>query len=99
MNRREFIACGTAATVWPLAAPAQEPGKVFRVGTIFSTSPLEVMVGPEPSHPHLRALRMSFVGLGYAEGRNFALERRSAGGGLSDLVKSQPSWSGARWMR
>jgi putative tryptophan/tyrosine transport system substrate-binding protein len=80
VRRREFIACGTAAAVWPLAADAQQPGKVFRVGIIFSTSPLEVMVGPEPSHPHLRALLHELRRLGYVEGQNFALERRSAAG-------------------
>jgi putative tryptophan/tyrosine transport system substrate-binding protein len=66
--------------VWPLAAAAQQPGKVFRAGIIFSTSPLEVMVGPEPSHPHLRALLHELRRLGYVEGQNFALERRSAAG-------------------
>jgi putative tryptophan/tyrosine transport system substrate-binding protein len=96
MRRREFIACGTAAAVGSLAAAAQQPGKVFRIGVLFSTSPLEVMLGEEPAHPHLRALVHELRRLGYVEGQNLVLERRSAAGRVerfgeivSELVRAE----------
>ncbi len=80
-TRREFI--GTLAgglLAAPLVAEAQQPGKVYRVGFIFTTSPVSEMAGPEPVHPLARAFVQSLRTLGYVEGQNLILERRSAEG-------------------
>ena len=86
MKRREFIALlGGAAVTWPLAARAQQPTKVPRIGVLLVS-------GPEPMGPFREALR----DLGYAEGKNIQIEVRSAQGQVTrlpelaaDLVRSQ----------
>jgi putative ABC transport system substrate-binding protein len=70
MRRREFIKfLGVAATTWPIAARAQQAGKVWRMGFI--------------AHGHESFYDALFEGLreyGYEEGRNLIVERRYARG-------------------
>jgi putative ABC transport system substrate-binding protein len=81
MHRRAFIFSITCALATrPLAATAQQAGKVYRVGLIFTTSPVSEMVGPEPINPSARAFLQGLRALGYVEGQNLILERRSAEG-------------------
>jgi len=82
MKRRTFIGM-TALTVVaaPLVVEAQPSGKaVYRVGLIFTTSPVAEMSGPQPVHPRARAFVDGLRDLGYIEGQNLILERRSAEG-------------------
>src|SRR6516164_490305 len=69
-RRREFMTVlGGAAVAWPLAARAQQPGKVWRMGFI--------------AHGHESFYDALFEGLreyGYEEGRNLIVERRHAQG-------------------
>ncbi len=70
IDRRDFIALvsGTAAT-WPLAALAQQPAKIPRVGYLFSFTRLEGR--------HLwEACRQGLRELGYSEGQNIIVEPR-----------------------
>ena len=86
MKRREFIGLVGGATVaWPLSVHGQQPVKVHRVAYVVSTSPLSELVGVNPSHPHARAFLQAMRDLGYAEGRNLVLERRSAEGQFGRL--------------
>jgi putative tryptophan/tyrosine transport system substrate-binding protein len=72
MKRRAFITLlGGAAAAWPLAARAQQAGKLPLVGVLVSAS---------PPHPFADALRRGLQTLGYSEGRNIALEFRYSGG-------------------
>ncbi len=64
----------------PLGAEAQPAGKVYRVALILTTSPISDMAGPEPIHPSVRAFVHGLRALGYREGLNLILERRSAEG-------------------
>jgi putative ABC transport system substrate-binding protein len=74
MKRREFITLvGGAAATWPLAARAQSPGKVWRIGVLEMTSPSQ-------NAPNFDAFRQGLRELGYVEGRNLAIEYRSADG-------------------
>ncbi len=67
-------------TFAPLVVEAQQTGKVYRVGLIFTTSPVSEMTGSEPVHPSARAFVQGLRALGWVEGQNFILERRSAEG-------------------
>jgi putative ABC transport system substrate-binding protein len=74
MRRREFITLlGGATVAWPLAARAQQPAKVARIGFLGnSTAELEAnLVGP---------FRDGLRVLGYEEGRNIVIEYRWAEG-------------------
>src|SRR5262245_42276051 len=73
MRRREFIGLGGAAAVWPVAARAQQGGKVWRIGLLSGAS-------REGASPNYGAFLQGMRELGYAEGRDFILEARFAGG-------------------
>jgi putative ABC transport system substrate-binding protein len=64
----------------PLAADAQQSGNMPRIAVVYSTSPVTTMLGSEPSHPHMRAFLHRLRELGYVEGQNVVIERRSAEG-------------------
>jgi putative tryptophan/tyrosine transport system substrate-binding protein len=81
MDRREFVgslAGGLLAA--PLAAEAQQSGKVYRVGLVFTTAPVSQMIGPDPVHPLVISFLAGLRALGYVQGRNLVLESRSAEG-------------------
>ena len=80
MRRREFIALLGGATAWPLAARAQQPGKLPTIGVL--------VLGNPPPEPFLSALRDGLRDLGYTEGRNIRLEVRTAEG-RSDLLREK----------
>jgi putative ABC transport system substrate-binding protein len=89
MRRREFIAGLTVAAAWPLAARPQQP-KVPVVGLLNGVSfegPYAVPVA---------AIRQGLQETGFVEGRNLAIEYRTADGQYdrllelaTDLVRSQ----------
>src|ERR1700730_2297993 len=60
MRRREFITLlGGATVLWPLAARAQQPTKILRVGTV---------AGTPKSSPQWVAFERRMGELGYQEG-------------------------------
>ena len=79
MRRRYFtgLLCGVAAA-WPLAAGAQQPAKVWRVGWIWN--------GPSAGNPtEVAGFRQGLKELGYIEGRNILVDYRF-GEGRDDRV-------------
>ena len=80
MSRALTVALSLALLAAPLAAQAQQAGKVYRVGLILIATPLSDIAGPEPSNPLTRAFVQGLRALGYVEGQNLILERRSAEG-------------------
>ncbi|MEA2896743.1 MAG: hypothetical protein QOJ84_2358 [Bradyrhizobium sp.] len=74
MKRREFIALvGSVAAAWPLAARAQQPAKIYRIGILETVSLAS-------NAKNIDALRRGLRELGYVEKQNYVLEYRSADG-------------------
>jgi putative ABC transport system substrate-binding protein len=80
MRRRDFITALGAAASWPLAARSQQPGRVYRVALVFTTSPVSEMAGYDPIHPLARSFVQGLRALGYVQGQNLVMEPRSAEG-------------------
>ena len=75
MKRREFITLlGGAAVAWPLAARAQQPGKVRRIGVLtpFGENDPEVQA-------RLAAFKQRLQDLGWTDGRNVGIDYRFTG--------------------
>src|ERR1700738_5124187 len=86
MKRRELITLlGGAALAWPIGLRAQQAARLYRVGWLFAAVPLKDMGGPDPVDPVSRAFVHGLRDLGYIEGQNLALERRSAEGKLERI--------------
>jgi putative ABC transport system substrate-binding protein len=68
MRRREFITLlGGAATVWPLAARAQQAGRTYRLGVLHNQGPQAPQF--PPFYDELRRL-------GFVEGQNLIVDSR-----------------------
>jgi putative ABC transport system substrate-binding protein len=73
MRRREFILALGGAAAWPLAARAQQPAKIYRIGILETVSLAS-------NAKNIDALRRGLRELGYIENQNYTLEYRSADG-------------------
>src|SRR5262249_39473552 len=74
LRRREFVTLlGSAAAAWPLAARAQQAGKVWRIGMLEHAS-------AELNAVQLDSFRQGLREFGYVEGRNLLIDYRSADG-------------------
>jgi putative ABC transport system substrate-binding protein len=79
LKRRDFITLlGGAAAVWPLAARAQQPGKLPRVGYIRAGTP--------NNDPFREEFVRGMRDLGYVEGRNIAYEFRHYGDDVESIA-------------
>jgi ABC-type uncharacterized transport system substrate-binding protein len=84
VRRREFITLlGGAAAAWPLAARAQQPERVRRVGVLMGYSESD----PEP-HRWIEALLQGLQQQGWIEGRTIGIEYRWATGNV-ERMRSQ----------
>jgi ABC-type uncharacterized transport system substrate-binding protein len=84
MKQREFITLlGGAAATWPLAARAQQPERMRRIG---------VFINPVADDPVTQARLAAFVEglqqLGWTDGRNVRIDTRWSAGNPDDTRKS-----------
>jgi len=72
MRRREFISLlGGAAVAWPLAARAQQPERVRRIGVLMNVAAAD----PE-GQAQVAAFLQALQQLGWDEGRNVWIHAR-----------------------
>jgi ABC-type uncharacterized transport system substrate-binding protein len=74
MRRRDFLTLLGGAAAWPLAAGAQQPGKLHTIGLLNAASA-----------PTTNALFDGLLKLGWVEGKNISFERRYADNKLERL--------------
>jgi putative tryptophan/tyrosine transport system substrate-binding protein len=71
MKRREFITLLSGAAAWPLAARAQQPDRMRRVGVLMNRAP----DNPE-GQDRLAAFHQGLQELGWGVGRNVRIDTR-----------------------
>jgi putative ABC transport system substrate-binding protein len=83
MKRREFITVlsGAAAT-WSLAARAQQPGGVRRIGVL-----LPVAADDPDAQANIAAFLQVLQQLGWTDGRNVRIDTRWAAGNADNIRK------------
>src|SRR5262245_51610137 len=96
MRRREFIAGLGAAGLWPFATHAQQATKIKRVAMINpAVKPADMRIGGDPAYS---IIFEEMKRLGYVEGVNLIVDRRSAEGRFDrfpeiarDVVATRPN--------
>jgi putative ABC transport system substrate-binding protein len=87
MRRRQFLSFLSGATTWALAARAQEPGRIYRLGVL----------SPNPTQSfHVEMLKELQLA-GFIEGRNLLVDWQTYGQRIeqvadlaAQVVKAQP---------
>jgi putative ABC transport system substrate-binding protein len=83
MKRREFIGLlGGAVAGWPLAARAQQPGRMRRIGVL-----LNITADDPESQGRLAAFAQGLQSLGWVIGQNVRVEYRWGGGSVDAMRK------------
>jgi putative ABC transport system substrate-binding protein len=75
MKRREFIAFIGGAAAWPLAARAQQSGRIRRLGVLMGTAESDPEI-----QARVNAFRQRLQELGWTDGRNIRIDYRFAAG-------------------
>jgi putative ABC transport system substrate-binding protein len=82
MKRRTFISLfGGAAAAWPLAARAQQPERVRRIGVLIPTA------DDQETRIRLTTFQQALEGLGWTDGRNVHIDTRLSAGKAADTRK------------
>src|SRR6185436_6212775 len=82
MRRRKFLGVVGGAVAWPLAARAQRPARLRRVGMLLGLSEND----PE-GKARVRAFRLGMRDLEWIEGRNIQIDIRFVGSDLALIKK------------
>jgi putative ABC transport system substrate-binding protein len=89
LRRREFIAgLGGAAAAWPLAAWAQQGGRMRRIGVLGPGDENDPL-----AKPLISAFAQALAGLGWTDGRNMQIDFRGPAVTSIGCERSRRSWS------
>jgi putative tryptophan/tyrosine transport system substrate-binding protein len=80
MKRREFIASASLVAVWPLAALAQQPERVRRIGVLMN-----VNADDRDQQANVATFVQILRQLGWVDGGNIQIEIRWAGGDFAAI--------------
>src|SRR5437763_9549611 len=83
MRRREFITLVGGAAAWPLAALAQQPPKMARIGMLISSG-----IVASVTREVFGVVKQGLADLGYVEGRDIVFEQRGGDGTSEGLAAS-----------
>jgi ABC transporter substrate binding protein len=75
MRRREFITLIGSGAAWPIAARAQQGGRMRRVGVLQATAEND-----QETQARTEAFRKELAALGWTEGRDILIDYRYAAG-------------------
>ena len=87
MRRREFITLIGGAAAWPLAAHAQQPERMRRIGVLMNFAATD-----RDNQSAVKAFRQRLDELGWSEGRNLRVDDRWAAGTSSGCAPTPPNW-------
>ena len=79
MRRREFITLLGGAAAWPLAARAQQGGRMRRIGVLIGSA-AAADADDTDAQARLAAFLQGLAQLGWTDGRNVQIEIRRGGG-------------------
>ena len=80
LRRRDFIAGLGGAAAWPLAARAQQGGRMRRLGVLMPLDENDPLAKTE-----LSAFTQALADLGWADGRNMAMDVRWGRGDINRI--------------
>src|ERR1700757_1166252 len=80
MRRRQFITLLGSAAAWPLAARAQQPAGIRRVGVLMNLSENDL-----EAQRLVTAFREGLAQLGWVDGRNLRMDYRWASGDVGRI--------------
>ena len=75
MRRRDFLTLVGSTTAWPLAARAQQPDRMRRIGVLVSLA-----ADDQEAQARLAAFLQGLQQLGWTVGRNVRIDYRWGGG-------------------
>ena len=82
MRRRDFISFLSSAAAWPLAARAQQPRPMRRIGVLTSSDEAD-----HEAQSWIAAFREELQKLGWAEGRNIEIDIRWANTNIDSMAR------------
>jgi putative ABC transport system substrate-binding protein len=80
VKRREFVTLLSGAAAWPLAAVAQQPDRMRRIGVLVSLAETD----PEMA-PRIAAFEQALQKLGWTKGRNINIDYRFGAADISQI--------------